>query len=357
MSASKPKNEYKVVTCEIFTDGKSLDSEILEQITVISIDLGLDKTGMLTLEMESHDEEKDQSSWMDDVALDVGKEIEVKLGYDNKTKTVFFGDIMGINNSSPSDRSPAMTVRAYDRRHRLERETENRQFEKMKYSDIAKAIAGYSGLSSQADDSKVVHEHVEKNNQSDLAFLEKLAAEINYRVMVVGKSLLFGRVAIDASEIMTFSLFEDLMDFSADLSLAGQASEVVVRGWDPAKKEEIVGRAATGSETSKMGGKESASQLSKKYFGNAIEVISNHQVRTHAEADQIALARLDHMAMGLIEASGKIMGTTDLVPGKVIKITGAGKRFSGRYYVEGVTHRIDQQEGYTTNFTARRNAL
>ena len=61
-------------------------------------------------------------------------------------------------------------------------------------------------------------------------------------------------------------------------------------------------------------------------------------------------------ALGLIEASGSIMGSNQLVPGKVIKITGAGNRFSGRYYVASATHRIDHKNGYRTNFTARRNS-
>ena len=48
-----------------------------------------------------------------------------------------------------------------------------------------------------------------------------------------------------------------------------------------------------------------------------------------AEADQIAKARLNEMALELITGHGLCLGRTDLRAGKVIKIDGVGKRFSG----------------------------
>ena len=353
----RPDNKSETAVCDLLIGGQKPNYKLLPLITGVSVDLGLDKMGMLTLEMESYDEEKGETDWMDSDLLDVGKEVEVKMGYGNKLKSLFFGDIMGINASFSSAGAPTLMVRAYDRRHRLEKHTESRRFEKKKYSDIARDIASYWKLKPQVDDSLVVHEYVEKSNQSDLEFLERLAREINYQVIIAGRNLLFERARNDSGDVMTLTLEKDLIDFSADLSLAAQPSEVIVHGWDPEEKKEIVSQANAGSEGSKMGGKQSASQLNKKLFGDSVTVVSDHPVRTQAEADQLAKALLNQMALGLIEASGSMMGSTDLLPGKVIKIEGAGKRFSGRYYVTGVIHRLDQQNGYSTRFTARRNAL
>jgi phage protein D len=105
-----------------------------------------------------------------------------------------------------------------------------------------------------------------------------------------------------------------------------------------------------------MGGDKSASQLSQDNFGEAVEVLTL-PVMSQAEADQIAQARLNEISLSLIEASGSTVGRAELRPGKVIKITGVGARFSGRYYVTDTSHRFDQQNGYRTNFSVRRNAL
>lgn len=344
------------IVLDLVIDGQRPSAKLLPRVMSASVDLAVDKTGMLTLEMESYDKRKDEAHWMDNELVDAGKEIEVKMGYGNNVKSLFFGDIMGISASLSPAEPPTLTIRAYDRRHRLEIYTGSRHFEKKTYSDIARDVAKAAGLTSDPASSKVIHEYVEKINQSDMEFLEKLAREINYHVMVVGKTLEFGPVANKDNEIMTLSLENDLMEFTVDLSLALHPGDVVVRGWDPTEKKEIVGKAGSGTEETKMGGSVSASQLYAKHFGPVAAEITNHPVRTKAEADQLANARLNEMALGLIEATGSIMGNTQVVPGKVIKITGAGNRFSGRYYVASATHRIDHKNGYRTNFTARRNA-
>ena len=341
---------------DLIIDGQRPSAKLLPRVMSASVDLSVDKTGMLTLEMESYDKKKDEAHWMDNELVSLGKAIEVKMGYGNDVKSLFFGDIMGISASLSPAEPPTLTIRAYDRRHKLETYSASRHFEKKTYTDIARDVAYAAGLSFKGDDSKVTHEYVEKFNQSDMAFLEKLAREINYHVTVVGKNLLFEPVANRESEIVTLTLENDLMDFSVDMSLALHTSEVIVRGWDPVEKKEIVGEAGSGTEETKMGGSASASQLYKKHFGPVAAEITNHPVRTKAEADQLAKARLNETALGLIEASGSIMGNTQLVPGKVIKITGAGNRFSGTYYVASATHRIDHKNGYRTSFTARRNA-
>jgi phage protein D len=359
MSARYQKQSNKKpesVVLDLIIDGQRPSSKLLPRVMSASVDLGIDKTGMLTLEMESYDKKKDEPHWMDNEVIGLGKQIEVKMGYGNDVKSLFFGDIMGISASLSPAEPPTLAIRAYDRRHKLETYSGSRHFEKKTYTDIAADVALAAGLTPKGASSKVIHEYVEKINQSDMEFLEKLAREINYHVTVVGKNLIFDRVANKESEILTLTLENDLVDFSVDMSLALQSSAVVVCWWDPVEKKAIVSEAGSGTEETKMGGSVSASQLYAKHFGSAAAEITNHPVRSQAEADQLAAARLNQTALGLIEATGSIMGSTQLVPGKVIKITGAGNRFSGRYYVTSATHRIDHKDGYRTKFTARRNA-
>ena len=60
--------------------------------------------------------------------------------------------------------------------------------------------------------------------------------------------------------------------------------------------------------------------------------------------------------LGLISGEGMCWGRTDLQAGKVIKLDGLGKRFSGQYYVTAVTHRYRSDRGYYTHFQVQRNA-
>ena len=77
---------------------------------------------------------------------------------------------------------------------------------------------------------------------------------------------------------------------------------------------------------------------------------------TQAEADQIAKAELNKAALDFITGDGVCAGRPDLMSGKVVKLDGLDKRFNGRYYVTGATHRYTPTRGYRTFFRVRRNA-
>jgi phage protein D len=61
------------------------------------------------------------------------------------------------------------------------------------------------------------------------------------------------------------------------------------------------------------------------------------------------------MAIGYITGEGTCLGNSKVQAGKVIEITGVGKKFSGLYYVTATSHRYSQDGGYRTQFTVGRN--
>jgi phage protein D len=347
----------QIANCEMVFGGQKLDDTLLTLASSVSVDLAVGKPGMFTLEMEGYDESQD-IKWMEDSMFALGTIVEVKMGYGDLSP-LFFGEIVGVDASFSSSEPPRMTVRAYDLSHRLTRGEKRRAFSKLKYSDIARTVGTEAGLTPRITDSGDVREYIEQKGQSDLAFLLRLAEEIRYHLFVIGKEMVFQPVSNNASAKVKIGLSDDLMEFNPSLSLARQVSEVVVRGWDTTKAVEIVGRAQAGEEVS-MGGERSASRLIKDTFdrsGKVVRMITDHPVMTQSEADNLAQARLNEMALGFIEATGKAMGRADLLPGEVIEISELSKWFSGRYYVTGATHLYDYESGYTTSFSARRNAL
>lgn len=348
----------QIANCEMVFGGLKLDGMLLTLASSASVDLAVGKPGMFTLELEGYGESQD-FHWMEDGRFSLGTTVEVKMGYEDRLSPLFFGEVIGVDASFSSSQPPRMTVRAYDLSHRLTRGEKRRTFSKLKYSDIARTIGADAGLTPRVTESGDVHEYVEQKGQTDLAFLLRLAEEIRYHLFVIRKEMVFQPVSNNASASVKISLSDDLMEFNPNLSLARQVSEVIVRGWDATKAVEIVGRAKAGQEVS-MGGKRSASRLIKDTFdrsGKAVRMITDHPVMTQSEADKLAQARLNEMSLDLIEATGKTTGRADLLPGEVIEISGLSKWFSGRYYLTGATHLYDYESGYTTSFSARRNAL
>jgi phage protein D len=72
-----------------------------------------------------------------------------------------------------------------------------------------------------------------------------------------------------------------------------------------------------------------------------------------------AQAEVDRQGQKAIRATGEVTTAAYgglLLPDRPVKVTGAGPDFSGRYYVESVSHTLSG-EGYTQSFSLSRNAL
>ncbi len=336
--------------------GSALPSRAVAYVAGLDVEQDVDVPGMLTLEISSVDTQQKQTSWIDDPKLfTIGNVIEVKLGYAGDLDTVMIGEIAGLEPTFSSNRPAGLTVRGFDRLHRLTRSRKSRTFLQLKDSDIASKIAQDAGLTPQVDDSSIVHEHVYQHNQSDLDFLRLRARRINYEVLVDDKTLIFRKVANAQSSVLTLTMDSDLLQFDARLSSAVQVSDFSVRAWSPKDKKEVVGQAKAGDEVSTMGGQKSGAAITQDAFGQSTYAISE-PVETQAEADELAKARLNQRVLELITGDGVCLGRTDLRAGKVITIAGVGQRFGGDYYVTGALHRYSSQTGYKTYFKVARNA-
>jgi phage protein D len=341
---------------DVIVNGKTLPGEKRPFVGSILVDDSIALPGMFALEMVSSFELDDVNEWIDDELFTVGNVVEIKLGYGNDLEALIIGEITGLEPEFISSRLPTLTVRGYDRRHRLQRGRKTRTFVKQKDSDIASKIAVDAGLRAQTVDSEVTHDYVIQANQTDLEFLQERARRIEYEVVVYDKELIFRPVQNSESEVLTLTMDDHLLEFYPRLSAARQISEVSVRGWDPKERKAIVGKAQASSLVSTMGEGESGPKLSDKAFGSIADVLSAQPLMTQAEADQIAKAALNRKALSLIEGEGLCLGRTDLRAGKVIKIDGLGRRFGGKYYVTAAIHRYTAAGGYRTQFQVRRNA-
>lgn len=343
---------------EILINGSPLPVEISTRITSVVVDQDIRLPGMLHMEMEASNDPEKPTDWIDDTSLfSIGHSFEVKLGYFDDLESLIIGEVTGLEPRFNFNRRPVLTVRGYDRRHRLNRGRKTRTFTQQKDSDIASQIANETGLTPQTTDSSVIHDYVVQANQTDMEFLQERAARIQYEVLVQDKTLLFKPVSNADSEILTLTMENDLLEFYPRLSSMLLVSEVAVRGWNVKEKKEIVSQARGGDENSDMGGQTNAAAVVENAFGAAVYRVRQRPVATQAEADQLVKAGFNRSSLALITAEGACLGRTDLRAGKVVKIDGIGTRFSGQYYIANAVHRYSSQRGYTTHFTAQRNAV
>jgi uncharacterized protein len=292
-----------------------------------------------------------------------GDDLEIKLGFvDGKEQgTVFKGEVVGIEPIYASNSPARVHIRGYNQLHRLMRGKKSVTYTKVTDKDIVDKLCQQYGLTADYGDAapSTKYDHVYQHNLTDLEFIRMRAARLGFEVAVQDKKLFFRkRVDADSGIKLVIGVPGDsaLERFMPRLSTAQQVSEVKVFGWDPVKKEEIVGSAKP--QSSKLGDKHGSGVANAKHK-DVLQVMHESPVSSKEEADNIAKSILNDRMMEFITGDGVCRGNPDLKPGIIVTINVQDKRFDGKYHVTSVRHRYihaGAAGGYRTEFKFRRDA-
>lgn len=344
---------------EVRISSQALREDAAADLAAVRVLEDVEACGTVALTFVAWDAATMKPKWIDDPLFEEGHPVDVSLGYADRLQAVFSGEITGLEPDFDDGRPPTIVVRAHDRRHRLMRACRTRSFLQSSESQIARQIAGEAGLSPDVEDSGAVLPYVLQHNQTDLEFLSARARRIGFDVWVRDQTLHFRSPAIGSEPALTLTQGLDLLSFRARLSTLRQVTELEVRGWDPARKQEVVGRGASGDAPAAMSssqGAETGPASTRRAFERTASARVTMPVQSQEEADGLARRGFADMALGFVQADGIAIGDPRLRAGIVVKIDGCGERFSGPYYVTAVEHEFSHRRGYRTHFRARRNA-
>jgi phage protein D len=282
-------------------------------------------------------------------AIGASVEIQMTNHSNDQLETVIKGEITAIEPHYSEDYVATLTVRGYDRSHRLNRGKKTRAFIQVKDSDIVQQIATGAGLTATVEATTTVHPQVIQDARTDLAFLHERAHRNGYEVFVDDRTLYF-RKPKGTRGTVALAWGVELRSFSPRLSVAGQVNEVVVKGWDPTNKQPVVGTATSAGIVTALGVGKTGGQIANEAFSAGQHIVVHRGVKTQGEAEVVAQAILDEINAGAVEAEGLAFGNPGLVAGKKVTLTKLGTRFSGTYLITSARH-IYNRDGYDTYFT------
>ena len=284
---------------------------------------------------------------IDSAPFDIGSDLEVLLGAPGATSltSLFDGQITAFEPEFTED-EVILAVRGYDRSHLMNRTTRTESYEQMTYADIARQVASTAGLSpGTIDDVGGTIEFVQQSDETDWAFLWRLARAIGFVVTVEGKNLNFRKPQQQDSAV-SLTWGSTLLSFRPRVSAVQQVPSVTVRGWDPVAKQAIVGQASPPEVTSSIG--LDYSQVAGAFDGGPVNVC-DHPISTQAEADAVADGVARRLANAYVEAEGDAIGDARLTAGTTIDVSGVGDRFGGKYTLTEAIHVIRARSGYQTH--------
>ena len=338
--------QTEVAAAEVLIDGAPLQQAALWNLMELKLEQNLMLPDAFTLRLADP-----ELAFVDSTSYEIGK--EVKLSFcsadGRRLIKVFDGEITALEPEFTQE-GIILTIRGYDRSHRLNRVRKADTFQQMAASDIASKIASANGLSAKATATGVKPKFTQQNNETDWEFLWRLASMYDYEVVVDGKTLHFRPAGGANAPTVQLDWAESrpmLISLRPRVTGVQQVKEVKVRGWDPTQKKEIVSTAAVDDIGSTIGIKRSKVVNA---FGGGTLTVADAPVTTLEEAAKLAKAFASQLAHAFIEADGTCEGDPRIVPGAKLTIAGIGTRFAGDYVVSKATHVYKGGSGYFSKF-------
>lgn len=330
--------------------GRKIDMAMEEDIVEIVVDTNLHLPDMCAMQLYDHD-----LRWVDNTGLlALGKEIEISVAHERRTVVLFKGEITGLESDFSAEEPAILLVRGYDKSHRLHRGRKTKSYLNVKDSDLVQQLAGNAGLQSDIEVTNTVYPYLLQHNQTDMEFLQQRAQRIGYLVYAVEGKLCWKKypLGVSAGAAPRLGWGEDLRGFRPRVTGTHQADKVTVKGWNPAKKEAIIGQATAPTSTANQGGiTDGGGAATKKAFGGAAEwIVVDNPVIDRSEAESVAKGILDAVSGSFVQAEGECLGNPLIKAGSVVEIAGVGQRFSGKYFVTAATHVFSVHTGYDTTF-------
>jgi uncharacterized protein len=332
---------------DVFFDGTEIsDNDVIS--FVVERDLGQPDMAVITLRDDSRTHANERSP---------AQSVEIKAGggagghdeADSK-HVVFKGEIVCIEPTYRAQGDSRVVIRCFNKMHKLLRGRKSKTWQDKSDQDIVSDIVGSAGLTAECgSDPSITHEHVYQHNQTDLEFIRVRAARLGYSVWCEDTKLYFDKPKLDEDSGIELKI-EDasehhLKTFHARLSTSNVVNKVTVRGWDPKKKEEIVGEAEAGN--SPLGS--SAAHSAAGDHGQTATYTVDHPIFSVEEAQAIAKAKLGDHLMSYVGGEAECRGHGSYKPGIVVKLTvnqdKEDDRFNGKYLITGVTHKYTHGSG------------
>ena len=274
-----------------------------------------------------------------------GQEIEITLGYDNSRKTAFKGVVVAqrlrVRNGSSQ-----LIIRCKDKAFGMTKGRSNAIFHNKTDSEAIKSIASnYSGISLKLDQTTEKIPTNMQYNCSDWDFVV-MRAEANNMVVTTHQNNL-NIQKIDFSKKADFEINAAQFVIEIDLNLTNEdlVSEVGITAWDSHSQKEQTVTVALSDGLAQ--GNLSANKIAMQ-VGTKAAAISSSAPLTEAEMKLMGASIISKSVMAKIEGSITVPGTTAILAGDIITLSGFSKRYNGKAYITRVSHEVADGAWITT---------
>ncbi len=296
-----------------------------------------------------------------DRSIDFGAAVAVSLQSGGGTfEPSFAGRVFALARRMDHDRGPRLIAEAHDRLRDLAMARRSRHVEETTAADVIASTAADHGFAADIALDGPAHAVLVQANETDLAFLTRLVGDLDGELWLDGDTLHASHHTARPGATVTVSPNSDLFSLAIDADLTDQHRDLTVHGWDPAIKQPLAETADYEAIADEVTGQVSGGQWL------AILDVPGPDPRqrfVHRLPDNIehteSLANTTYAAASrrFVTLRALARGRAELRVGAKIDLQGAGARFDGTYAISRTRHTFDAENGYRTEFDARRSGL
>jgi len=355
------------VSYALLVNGAPASPDLLDVIQQIEVEDHADMADMMRLRLAVSVRE-DGSGWTvldEDLFVRLASlQIQVTVGSGPAEPLI---EAYVIENSAEFSNQPGgsvLSVVAMDPTVLMNLEEKVRPWPDMTDSDIAATVFGEYGFSGDVEQTQPARQEVDHTTiqrGTDIQFLEQLAKRNGYESYVEidpstgsieahfhpprPEQSPQGVLSVNMGEATNVNSFEARYDMLRPTTVQATGLDIETQSEQPAQAESV-GLVEQGSEPTLNGDRPRRVLISQSGLAQTGEL----QTYAQAVVDQSAWAIKAEGELNTVAYGGILRAK------RPVNVRGAGRQFSGTYYVEKVLHTFSG-DGYTQRFTLRRNAL
>jgi phage protein D len=270
----------------------------------------------------------------------------VKISVGGSADNAFTGVITGFRHSWRGGRE-FVTVEAMDPLVKLGASRQTKVWggattDKIKDSDAAsEVISGGGCTAGNVEATAGERPYIFQRNESNLAFLKRLAARNGYLVFASEGKVNFQKPQFSGASAEVS--LQDIVQLDYSRSDAELPQSVAVTGWDYVAKKQVKG---SSSDITAIGGGSTPSGVT---FG-ADTYISDVFIDSDAGAKAMAEAEMNRLARTFVRGSCTTVGNGSVKIGGKVKFIGSFEGFNPEGLVVGVRHVIEGGSVFQTTF-------
>lgn len=273
-----------------------------------------------------------------------GKEIEIKAGYRANEETIFKG-IVVRHAIKVRKNGSLLIVECKDKAAKMTNVCKSKYFHDATDSDMMEELIGKYGIDKEVESTRITHKQVVQYNATDWDFT-LCRADVNGMLCITDDGKLkIAKPDFASAEVLTLQYGATIHDLDAEIDARFQFKVMKASAWNFTDQELTEGVEAEDPKIPEAG------NLSKDDLAGVIDeeayTLFHGGKIEEPELQQWVNAKMMKHQLAKIRGKVRTDGTAKVVPGKTIKLNGAGERFEGKLFVTGVRQEVEKGNWHT----------